>query len=361
MELETSSKNENMLESISDFFPWRRYFARTLDLIIYNFAFRSFCMLVLRYQNENYGMAELINIIASMVLMVLIEPLLISKFGTTLGKYVMGIYVRGKDGKLLTNKEAFNRTYSVLIFGVGLQIPFFSIYTNVKSYSVYKNKKSLPWEYDNSSYLKDKKFLRIIAYMVVVIVASFIVAICDFTARAPKNKGDITVAEFASDYNRLLDYEDLRVKADNGSTKRLSESGQFVTESDNLLDTYSQLDDITLTYIEEDGIMKGFELTMSGSTQGAIYDSGIYEAIALIDIFVKSQESYSIFSEELVDSLNYILKNYCDGFDLTVEGVRITQVVENQGYDDYNNILLFPAPGTDKPYYKSTLRVVIEE
>lgn len=73
----------------------------------------------------------------SYFLMVPLEALLLSAFGTTPGKWLMGLRVHSRDGGLLTFSQAMERECAVLSQGQGLEISVWSLWRRYKSYQAY--------------------------------------------------------------------------------------------------------------------------------------------------------------------------------------------------------------------------------
>ena len=84
----------------------------------------SFVQFVLLHHNlVNISKGE--NVLCGLAgwgLLVLIEPLLLARFGTTAGKWCMGITVTRPDGERLSYGEALERTAAVWLYGAGLGI-----------------------------------------------------------------------------------------------------------------------------------------------------------------------------------------------------------------------------------------------
>lgn len=103
--------------------PWRRYFARAIDLTLVGLMV-SFVQFVLLHHNlVNISKGE--NVLCGLAgwgLLVLIEPLLLARFGKTAGKWCMGITVTRPDGGRLGYGEALERTAAVWLYGAGLGI-----------------------------------------------------------------------------------------------------------------------------------------------------------------------------------------------------------------------------------------------
>ena len=128
--------------------PLRRYLARAIDLTLVGLLV-SFVQFVLLHHN-------LVNIskageYSSAVwpdgdCCVLIEPLLLARFGTTAGKWCMGITVTRPDGERLSYGEALERTAAVWLYGAGLGISIVELVCNYRSYRRYMNGEELAWE-----------------------------------------------------------------------------------------------------------------------------------------------------------------------------------------------------------------------
>ena len=104
--------------------PWRRYFARGIDLALVGLPV-SFVQYVLLHRNYT-TVSRWEDIVCALIgwgLLLLLEPLLLARFGTTAGKWCMGITVTRPDGGRLSYSEALNRTALVWFYGAGLGLP----------------------------------------------------------------------------------------------------------------------------------------------------------------------------------------------------------------------------------------------
>ncbi len=161
MENDISFGRVKTLHSVSDFFPLRRYYARTLDLLIYNLFAQLFFKLVLGI-NVIGVRGYFFDTFVALVVMFMFEPIFLAVIGTTFGKCVLGIHVRDNYEKLLSYRQAIARTSMVMTFGMGLQIPILSHYTHHNSYEIYYSVEPLSWDENTTCYLKDKRIIRII-------------------------------------------------------------------------------------------------------------------------------------------------------------------------------------------------------
>lgn len=148
----------------------RRYFARALDLTTYDLIWTAFSNLVLNLNLENNFIIGLINSYISCGIMLVLESLMLSQYGTTLGKWGFGLVIRDVDGGKLTYTQAWNQTFGVFDNGMGYNIPIVDILCKVNCYCKCKEKTPMPWEKNTSYTIKDKNAVRIIAFIGVFLV-----------------------------------------------------------------------------------------------------------------------------------------------------------------------------------------------
>ena len=105
--------------------PWRRFFARSLDLgllaTLLNLCLSFFSPM--KASNSSFAWM-LLETYLSWLFLFLLEPLFLSKWGKTPGKWLFGLSVHQKDGSLLTRSQAFERLVKIFHVGEGYAIPF---------------------------------------------------------------------------------------------------------------------------------------------------------------------------------------------------------------------------------------------
>lgn len=185
--------------------PWRRYFARTLDFVLCEQLLLTPIMLVFRPNVDLSGFGVSVALVAgAILLMLLLEPLCLRLFGTTPGKRLLGLYVERPDGGRLSLGEAARRTFDVLTYGLGFHVPILSQVLLIRSWLRHREGRPLAWEAGSELRL-DKKRLGLLTagYILLACLAVFTVFVNQQLSQMPKNRGDISAAEFCENYNGL--------------------------------------------------------------------------------------------------------------------------------------------------------------
>jgi hypothetical protein len=139
------NRTDNNEGDVLEVHPWIRFWARTIDVMLFS-SILSFILTVVPKK-----VWQLINGIEyimpmSLFLWVLAESILLSTWGTTPGKVILGITVRELDGSILNFTRALNRSASVWFFGMGCGISFIELIANITSYSRLSKKGITRWD-----------------------------------------------------------------------------------------------------------------------------------------------------------------------------------------------------------------------
>ncbi len=132
--------------------PWRRYWARTLDLMVYG----SLSLPLLALTGNN----KAVSMVIPLFWMLLLEPVQLRFFGTTLGKAILGLRVTDLEERKLSYSAGLERTWAVLWEGMAMGIPLIEYYFLYKSYQLCEDGEYLPWEWDSELTCKDDKIWR---------------------------------------------------------------------------------------------------------------------------------------------------------------------------------------------------------
>lgn len=187
--------------------PVRRFFARNLDLSLYSVFWNVLLVLVFNINILNRSVpGRLLDSLVCLLLMIFLEPLFLKLWGTTLGKWILGLKVLSRSGDHLSYGEGLERTWQVMTYGLGLLVPPLSLIRLGKSLKASLNQEMLPWESNSLLELKDEKPWRGFVYVVVCGVLFGITFLTTLTSYLPKHRGDLTVAEFSENYNHFASY-----------------------------------------------------------------------------------------------------------------------------------------------------------
>lgn len=147
--------------------PWRRYFARQMDMSLYGLAL----YLLIRFvypdvyrATSNVKYVSLLSIAA-----ILIEIVLLTVFGTTPGKKLLGIRLVNEGGDRLTLEQACKRCILVWTLGNALYISFLSVIANIVGYDRLKNTGSTWWDDKSGTVVSYEKTGNALVVLSVVI------------------------------------------------------------------------------------------------------------------------------------------------------------------------------------------------
>lgn len=135
--------------------PWVRYWARWLDLTL----FGAICGGVLGLMFPQYinGVNEYALGIEIAFLYMFVEPILLSEFGSTFGKWLLKVKLSTNDGQKITYSRAFCRSYKVWWRGLGGNLPLVSLVTNFIAYDKLVRNGTTSWDADGGFTVRHEK------------------------------------------------------------------------------------------------------------------------------------------------------------------------------------------------------------
>lgn len=186
----------------------RRFTARMLDLYVYKLIAMTIRTLIFgQILRNDTILNHTADVVIALILMFFLEPVLLSRFGATLGKYVMGIELRDESGEYMSYPVLKFRTKGVMVKGMAFFIPVLSWYFMYRSYQLVMQGESLPWE-DQSEVYSFRK-LRNIELNLFIGSVLFYIVMSVFIQRVqtlPPNRGDLTLAEYAENFRYYAKY-----------------------------------------------------------------------------------------------------------------------------------------------------------
>ena len=181
----------------------RRLLARLFDYLLLTMAL--LVVMCLAGYNPARANALAMNL-GTTVLLGLLEPLCLRLFAATPGKALLGMRLTAPDGKKLSYGAGLNRYLRMLWHGLGCYIPILSLVQLYRSATRCSNQEPQPWD-EGVAYtaapFRIRYALAFAAVGAAVLLGSESV---NCACQLPPNRGDLTVAEFAENFNRQADY-----------------------------------------------------------------------------------------------------------------------------------------------------------
>lgn len=303
-------------------FPWQRFFARLLDGQIY----RTLWMLLLpalgfnMLKNSRGGMLFLE--LLTLGTMFLLEPLLLSRFGTTPGKWLFGLRVTSPDGRRLTYAEGRERTAYLFWYGIRLNLPFFRLYRLYVSYTDEQQEKELPWEDRSEQTIRDHagwRFAAAAALAVLLIAGGVLRVLLPY---GPTHRGELTIAQFAENYNTILrQFGDYDVELD--ETGRWQEESEFSMDGGTVSvafgERYPQLE-----YQTENGVLTGIVYHAEGGEADSWISipSGSVMQYALF-AFAGAEKGHILLDKPLQEAASELSNCVFSEYHTVVDGVAV--------------------------------------
>ena len=211
--------------------PWRRYFARTIDYAIVSatIAFLVVCVFKIRpFSTTALKVLQYGSLLVAMPVL----ALLLHYFGTTPGKWAMGIRIEGINGGKLTFSDAFYRELGVLWYGFGLQIPFVSLWRLYKSYVKDTEGEGNSWNDESEIIFTDWTFSKKAVVAVLYAGAILLNTVASFDTMLPRHRGEgITLVQFVDNYQmyeKSLDRQNQYVLSADGTWVEQTHSTQYI-------------------------------------------------------------------------------------------------------------------------------------
>ena len=302
-------------------FPWQRFFARLLDAQIY----RSLWVLILPALGFNMLKSSRGGVLFLELLtlgtMFLLEPLLLSRFGTTPGKWLFGLRVTSPDGRRLTYAEGRERTAYLFWYGIRLNLPFFRLYRLHVSYTDEQQEKELPWEDRSEQTILDHAGWRFAAAAALaVLIAGGVLRV--LLPYGPTHRGELTIAQFAENYNTILrQFGDYDVELD--ETGRWQEESEFSMDGGTVSvafgERYPQLE-----YQTENGVLTGIVYHAEGGEADSWISipSGSVMQYALF-AFAGAEKGHILLDKPLQEAASELSNCVFSEYHTVVDGVAV--------------------------------------
>jgi len=214
-----------------EYHPFRRFVARWMDYAMLTQLIQFLLVVVVRIRPYPDWMSTLISY-AALFLMVPLGALMLHLWGTTPGKWCFGLHIDSENGGKLSFASALDREWDVLRYGWGFGIPFWNLWCLYRSYRDYHEQEP-DWDWESEYCYQDLALLRKIAAGGLAVVWIAVASVCANSLLLPKYNRELTVSEFASNYNHYLEL----LESDYQGT-RLQEDGLYPQELQNTVTVY---------------------------------------------------------------------------------------------------------------------------
>lgn len=134
---------------VSQMQPWARFFARHLDYLTFYFVAIVVSMLTFSSVHGILTMTVGQMIIAFILLTLIwafVEAALISVYGTTPGKYLLGIHVADSEGHRPGIAQSLRRSLGAWAMGVGMALPIVGLVAQFLGHRALKRHGVAPWD-----------------------------------------------------------------------------------------------------------------------------------------------------------------------------------------------------------------------
>lgn len=168
--------------------PWRRYFARTVDLFTSGIISLFLALVLIESFSQNLSASiysamenELIAGLMLCVVWIPIEAVFLATIATTPAKWVFGIKVRKADGTKLSFSDALSRSFLVWVQGMGFAIPIVLMVTNYLAYKRLTKSGVTLWDKSVGAIVEHKQwsFLRVVSVVFITFCSFMLIAVLD--------------------------------------------------------------------------------------------------------------------------------------------------------------------------------------
>ena len=214
-------------------YPWRRFFARMLDLFLTIAVWKAIQFFALHIHGPQLGLEELLYYTATnwggWLVLLAVEPILLAVWGYTPGKWLLGLRVRREDGRKLAWDDAMERTAKVFLYGFGLGIPFVDLWRLGESQSQCKKDQVMPWDRGLWYTVRPLRLRRGLGMVLCLLLAVGLNwGVEDASWRIPHPEGPLTPEQVVENYNFLVERADDRLPL-NHALPQLAPDGAWET------------------------------------------------------------------------------------------------------------------------------------
>ena len=290
-----------------------RLFARQFDLMVYGglaaLAVRLISPAAVEFYSPGWAVVQLVGFsLLGMLILLAVEPVMLHRWGTTPGKFLLGMKIRDPEGEKLTYQAAWRRTWQVMVYGMALYIPVLCLFAMFRSSKKLDNGEELVWERDSVQTQSGNQFKLFLRFAAVGLLLSVCVDYVQTPARVGlDHRGRLTVAQFAENYNDIM-----RDRWERYSDE-LNPDGTPIPGQAH--------EDLNFTYTTDGERLTGIRLEVDKSGEKLYVRDLFQEQIGAVDAFVGAQKGRS--ARAAADELSrFIAEHPFESWEQEVNGVR---------------------------------------
>lgn len=318
--------------------PWRRFFAYMLDSSLCALLWSVFLAACHVNLVARGSVARLLDGVMAALLLLLLEPLCLRFLGYTPGKWLMGLKISAPGGGRLPYRAGLARAWSRLVSGLGLEVPGYGLWRLYKSYKTCADNEELPWDEAVSYTLRDEKGGRGGAYVLAALAVFALGYVAVSASVLPPCRGEITVAQFARNYNFAAQSLGLDMSY---ALDAAGEWEKLGLEGDVTIEMGANVSRPDFTYdVDAAGHVTGVRYTHSlKGDQGWLGDPRVPMLTAAYALMGAQPSARALppFTYELANAFEDAA---ITDFSFTLNGVTLTCRASHPGYTDYGTWLI---------------------
>jgi len=318
--------------------PWQRFFARSLDMALYDTLINVLWLLafrdqsLIRLQTANV-LTQWVWGLALLALTLALEPLWLHYWGWTPGKWLFGLKVRYINGEKLPLDRAWDRSWGVFRSGYGWDVPFWQLWKMWQCRELGLEGRDCGWDVEECCrYTKEgRRFSSGWVFVAARVLLGAALLLALLWSCLPPCRGELTVAEFARNYNHALRVQEYQGETlyptldENGRWKEREQPAGTVIVSFTSGTTEYDQPEFTLT----DGRVTAVTLRMS--SEDFIVSSSFQETLAL-EALAGGEGGIHLFNVLPALGEAQRLLGKWEDIEEDLYGVHVSQRVEYTGY-----------------------------
>ncbi len=323
--------------------PVMRWLARWLDTTLWGMVADAVLILGFGWNTTMLdGFLEWLVGLLGVAVTLAAEPFLLHFWGWTLGKRIFGLKLRGPSGDKVTLGEGFARSRRIFCYEFLFLVPLVNlVLIGVCIYRLYHDE-DLPWDVDSEyQYTQEEQRLPWLKFIAALAAGFAAAAVVILLARLPAHWGSLTAEEYYDNVNHYLN-------SMTNSTDRLSDTGEWRNGSI----SFESLPDIQLEL--ENGLVTGVTLTEE-SQETFVYQRNIVYQIALLSLAAAERGTLP----HAYDQWTALFPERIGDFETELDGVRVSQEVEYEGYNVSSDGSLLSAQLNGDQHYRRTVTITL--